>query len=117
MSVHNLPAGVDIDLADFLIHKYLRAPSGYIYGNGTRAAPTAIEFTPDLSAAEQTTLADIAQRYQDAKADYDQYETLRSQLKTFLGLASPSNAQTLAALKVVVRIVIFMMDTLIRRKL
>jgi hypothetical protein len=117
MSTHNLPANIDMDLARYLLVKYLREPSGIIYGNGLQSPPTAVEFTPDLSAQELTTLSEIAQRYQDAKADYDQYETFRTQLKAYLNLASPTNAQTLAAVKATVRIVLFMMDTLVRRTL
>lgn len=117
MSVHNLPANIDVDLARFLLLKYLRAPSGVIYGNGMNQKPTAIEFTPDLTAQEQTTLAAIATRYTDAKADYDQYESYRTQLKSYLAIASPTLAQTASSLKLLIRIVLFVVDTMIQRNL
>lgn len=117
MSTHNLPANIDIDLARFLLIKYLRAPSGLVFGNGLDGPPTAVEFTPDLSPAELVTLQEVADRYTDAKGDYGQYETYRTQLKTYLALASPTLAQSAAALKLTIRIVLFVVDTLIRRSI
>lgn len=117
MSIHNLPANIDIDLARHLLQKYLRLPDSIIYGNGPNQPPTAIEYTSDLTPAEVATLQDVAQRYQDAKADYDQYETLHGNLKAYLSLNSPNLAQSAAALKVCIRVVIFIMDTLVRVKL
>jgi hypothetical protein len=117
MSIHNLPTNIDMELARFLLQKHLRLPNGVVYGNGLNQPPTAIEFAPDLTAEEQATLSNIAQRYNDAKADYEQYETYRSNLKTYLGLASPTLAQSAAALKVTIRVIVFMMDIFIRQRL
>lgn len=117
MSIHNLPQNPDIELIRFLLQKYLRPPSGIVYGNGLDQPPTAVEFTPDLSAPEIATLSNVAQRYNDAKGDYDQYESYRSSLKAFLGNATPTNAEVLSALKLTIRIILFVVDALVRKSL
>ena len=58
MSVHALPAGLDPDALRARLLRSLRAPSG-VQLDAPNGTPTAVEFTPDLSAAEQTTLATL----------------------------------------------------------
>lgn len=109
MSVHAIPAGLDVERVGRLCQALLRAPSGVVYGNGLWAAPTAVEFTPDLTAAEVTTLAEIVQRCQSAvvwsDADWAVFRTQYPGLKAYLGIANPTNAQTAAAVKAIIRVV------------
>jgi hypothetical protein len=54
----------------------LREPSGVVFGNGTTSAPTALEFTPDLTAQEATTLTALVDQHQAihvSKEDAIQY--------------------------------------------
>lgn len=57
MSIHAIPSDVDIELLVRLLPIRLRAQSGVVFGSGLAAPPTALEFSPDLTAGEETTLA------------------------------------------------------------
>jgi hypothetical protein len=109
MSTHAIPAGLDIDRACRLLRAVLREPSGVVYGNGPEAVPTAVEFSPGLTSAEQTTLAEVLQRCQTAvywsDADWTVFKAEYATLKTYLGITSPSNAQTAAAAKAIIRVI------------
>jgi hypothetical protein len=59
MSTHALAVPVHQSRLRALLADRLRDPSGVVFGNGLAAPPTALEFTPDLSADEQTILADV----------------------------------------------------------
>ena len=59
MSIHAVPADLDLGKAHRLLRRFLREPSGVVYGASTFGPPAAVEFTPDLSAQEQTALAAI----------------------------------------------------------
>lgn len=58
MSIHVLPAGIDADTLRARLTRQLRAPSGIRYAD-LGSTPVAVEFTPDLSGSEQTTLASL----------------------------------------------------------
>lgn len=59
MSTHAIPAGTDTERLRALLPARLRPPSGWVLGATTTAAPTAVEFVPDLTAGEQATLTDL----------------------------------------------------------
>lgn len=59
MSTHTIPVSVDVLLLIRAFPDQLRYPVGIIFANGIAAKPTALEFTPDLSPAEETTLGGI----------------------------------------------------------
>jgi hypothetical protein len=64
MSVHNIPTTIDLERLREKIRAQLREPSGVVFANGTISAPTALEFTPDLSAQDVTTLTTIVEQEQ-----------------------------------------------------
>lgn len=109
MSVHPIPPNIDIGRLSRLITQALRAPSGLVAGNGTNQPPTALEFTPDLSAAEQATLDRVIGAAQKA-VDFSpgEYQAIKDEVATlaaYLGNNSPTAAQTAAALKALIRVV------------
>src|SRR4029077_1940613 len=87
----------------------LREPSGVVYGNGTNAPPTALEWTPDLSLAEQTTLDRIigasGKGFDLTPGEYQAIKDEVVTLSAYLGAASPTQAQTVTALKALIRVV------------
>lgn len=109
MSTHTLPAGLDMDRARALLLRHLRLPSGVVYGAGDNAPPTALEFTPDLDAVELVTLARIlatAARTLDlSPAEEAAIQAETATLRAYLQAAAPTNAQTVTALKALVRVV------------
>lgn len=101
MSIHNVPPGIDIDLAIFLLRKYLRFPEGIVYGNGEFNPPTAIEFIPDLTPAQVNVLASIAARL-TATGDIDavpNWATYSGQQATDAIHAAIFNGQDAATIK------------------
>lgn len=56
MSRHIIPAGTDIERLRALMTGRVREPAGWVLGNGISQPPTAVEFVPDLTAAEQAAL-------------------------------------------------------------
>lgn len=68
MSTHAIPAGTDTERLRALLPARLRQPSGWVLGATTAGAPTAVEFSPDLTAGEQATLA--AALTESARPDY-----------------------------------------------
>lgn len=103
MSTHALPAGVSQEELALLLSKYLRPADGWATTAPGQPA-TAVVFTPDLSAAEVTTLGKIfsaAQAGADvAPADADKVTTAIGNLRQFAALTgTPTAAQQLAALR------------------
>lgn len=68
----------------------------------------ALVFTPDLSTAEQGTLADIAVMVkfgvEMTLAEWQSIKADAAGLKTYLGVASPTLAQTASATKAIIRV-------------
>lgn len=56
MSNHTIPTNVNLEILRRSVSQLLREPSGVLFGNGIDQRPTELEFTPDLSAGELTTL-------------------------------------------------------------
>lgn len=56
MSRHAIPPDTDQERLRALVPGRVREPAGWVMGNGTYAPPTAVEFVPDLTAAEQSAL-------------------------------------------------------------
>lgn len=90
----------------------VRAPDTYIPDQ--IAGIVTITFTPDLTSAELTTLQTL---YADLKTmahfgiddnlSITEYQAMKADIataKTYVGLASPTNAQTVAALKSTIRV-------------
>jgi hypothetical protein len=108
MSIHAIPAGLDIATLRALLPRHLREPSGVQWDrpNGT---PLALEFTPDLSAAEVATLADIltaaARPVPLQPSDEAIIKAEAPTLRAYMQANSPTNAQTVAALKSLIRVV------------
>ncbi|MDP9317273.1 MAG: hypothetical protein M3R24_41530 [Chloroflexota bacterium] len=110
MSIHLIPALADTDKLNRQVRRSLRAPSGAIHANGTHQPPTALEWTPDLTTAEQATLADVVTAANTA-LDLDPGDVAKVQpeiaaLKNYLATTSPTTAQTTAALKAAIRVVL-----------
>jgi hypothetical protein len=114
MSLHLLPAtigkesnGIDRDPLNLVLQacqRYLRAPLVIDNGNGTLS----LVFDPDLSAAEQTILDKIvaAVRYALLLTP-DDYEAIRTEvpsLRAYYLNATPTNAESVAALKSAIRV-------------
>ena len=87
----------------------LREPSAVIQGPGISTPPSALEFTPDLSAAEAATLAQIfAAAAKGVDLTPTEYQAIKDEVSTlsaYLGAASPTAAQTVTALKSLIRVV------------
>lgn len=86
---------------------YLRPVADWDYTNP--AAPTPI-FKPPLTSAEQATLTDLQHMANFglssniSLAEYQAFKSDAATAKNYLGLTSPTNAQTVAALKSVIRV-------------
>ncbi len=111
MSRHTIPAVADTDKLNRILVRALRAPNGAVYENGTHQPPTALEFTPDLTATEQDTLTAllaIADRPMTdwTPADEAKITTELAAIRTFVGATNPTAAQTLAFQKALGRIVL-----------
>ncbi len=110
MSIHLIPALADTDKLHRQVHRSLRAPSGAIHANGTQQPPTALEWTPDLSAAEQATLADVVTAANAAieldTTDFAKIQAEIATLKSYVTNPSPTTVQTTAALKALIRVVL-----------
>ncbi len=108
MSTHLIPAVADTDKLHRQVHRSLRAPSGAIHANGTHQPPTALEWTPDLTIAEQATLAEVL-TVANAALDLDTTDFAKIQaeiatLKSYVTNPSPTSTQTTAALKALIRV-------------
>ena len=106
MSTHAIGSTVNLDSLRELLTKHLRAPSGIVHGNGTGARPTALEFTPDLDSTEAANLDRIfglASRGQMGPAEEQAIRDERATLVAYLNNASPTAAQTVTALKALIR--------------
>ena len=95
----------DDRILDDLIRLYLR-PCVWVADGTVDPAPT---FTPALSAAEQTTLANLRRfaRRGGLVITPDEWEAVKADAataKAYVGLASPTTAQTTAAIKAVIRV-------------
>lgn len=73
-----------------------------------------IDYTRDLTPAEWTTAAAVVaahdpdKRQRDETTARDQAKAYRDGLQAYLDLASPTGAQTVAALKAVIRLVLWL---------
>ena len=108
MSTHNIDSTVNIQTLRELLAKYLKEPTGVIYGNGAGARPTALEFTPDLDGTETANLDRIfglASRGEIGLTEEQVIRDERATLVAYLANASPSAAQTVTALKSLIRVV------------
>ena len=74
-----------------------------------------MDYARALTAAEQTTSATIIaahdpdKRERDERTARDQAKTAAANLKLYLDRANPTNAQTAAALKLLIRVVIWLL--------
>jgi hypothetical protein len=109
MSTHALPATIDLPILRARLLRDLRAPSGVVFANGPEQPPTALEFTPDLTIGETTTLAQIigasAKSFDLTPGEYQAIKDEAAALAAYLGAASPTAAQTVTALKALIRVV------------
>jgi hypothetical protein len=109
MSLHAIPPNADLDKLPRLLRLHLRAPEGIAYGNGLEARPTHVEYLPDLTAEEAATLDDVM-AIADCPVDWSPADRRvflnnRAVLVAYLGLNNPTNAQTVAAVKALIRVV------------
>lgn len=87
---------------------YLRAPNS-IATDATTGAPV-FEFIPPLTTAEQASFADLQLMAKFAIGDdltLAEFQAMKPDLATgkqYLGLASPTNAQTVAVIKAIIRV-------------
>ena len=107
----NLPANIDRDILRAALADVGLTPSGIVFGNGTAEPPTALEFEPDITPEQQAQVVTIYTRISSAQTDKAQAEQLRAGLLTYresaeayLALTSPTNAQSVAAIKALIRI-------------
>jgi hypothetical protein len=89
-----------------LLRANLRMPEAFVPGQGT----ITYRYTPDLTAAEATTfdrLVSLARQRSVTitPAEWNAIQPDVATAKTYLGLASPTAAQTATALKSLIRIV------------
>lgn len=86
---------------------YLRLPTA-TYNAATDT--TTYAFVPPLTTAEQATFADLQLMAKFAISDnltLAEFQAMKPDLatgKTYLGLASPTNAQTVAVIKAIIRV-------------
>lgn len=116
MSLHAIPAGLDIEKLQRVVASALNRRADLARGANPTAYPTHLDLSPDLSANEQNTLADIftvlkggvnwdaSDLTAGIKSDIS---TLKSfvtdnNIDAYLGLATPTAAQTAAALKLTI---------------
>lgn len=105
------PDAMAIRLADLCV-TYLRPHSGYATDSVT--GDPIITFDPPLTSAEQTTfdrLANVAKSrvLGITPAEWQALEPDIAGLKTYLGLASPTAAQTASATKAIIRVLAAML--------
>ena len=109
MSLHNIPNGIDPRTLRLFLAKRIREPSGILYGNGLDQPPTAVEFEPDLSQDEAAKLASLVviagMAVQWGIEDLAVFRANRQMLSNYTANNSPTNAQTAAALKALIRVV------------
>lgn len=109
MSIHSIPANLDVEKARRLVVRFLRAPSGFVHGDGPEQPPTQLEFTPDLSPAEQATLANIIKAVQSPMElgpdDWQKFSDEKALLQAYHANVTPTNAQSVAAIKALIRVV------------
>lgn len=91
----------------FELARAIREPSDYQYDSATSTAT--ITFTPDLTAAETATLSDMVGAYhtRDLSLTLAEYRAIKPDLaglRTYAGIASPTLAQTVSAVKAQSRI-------------
>ncbi|MDP9416043.1 MAG: hypothetical protein M3Q08_18535 [Pseudomonadota bacterium] len=111
MSTHAIEPNIDLTKVIRILAQSLRLPSGIVQKNGIHQPPTALEFTPDLTIAEQAALVELlaiaARPMTDwTPADEAKITTELAAIRTFVGATSPTAAQTLAFQKAVGRIVL-----------
>lgn len=88
---------------------YLRAPAGYATDDVT--SQPVFDFTPVLTTAEQATFTDLTTMAKfgiTASITLAEFQAIKSDLataRTYAGLASPTAAQTAAALKSTIRVI------------
>ncbi len=97
MSIHQVPTVI----VDAIVSRAQGAlPSSTFVAGASSGGNTPVTVTPDLTAGQATTLNDwIVQArsgFAVSAADVDL-------LRTFLGLTAPTNAQSLAAIKAIIR--------------
>lgn len=108
MSTHAFTLGDDSgDEAQRIViacHEAGRAPIG-VELSGTTLTLT---FTPDLTAGEQTALAELVRAAKSvlglSRQERNALEDDIAGLRTYYGLASPTNAQSIAAIKAIIRV-------------
>lgn len=89
-----------------LISRYIRDLSGW---DQSTTPPTPI-FNPPLTTAEQATLADIVTMMNlgvTSNLTLAEFQTMKPDLangRAYLGLSAPTNAQTVAVIKSVIRV-------------
>lgn len=116
MSLHNIPAGLDLDRLQKVILATLGRRADLVRGADPSAYPSQIDLSPDLSVNEQNTLADIFAVLKSG-VNWDASDLtagIKSDIQTlkgfvtdnnidaYLGLATPTAAQTAAALKLTI---------------
>jgi hypothetical protein len=109
VSLHPIPAGADPGKLPRLLRLFVRVPEGTVYGNGTAERPTHLEYVPDLTTEEAATLDDVF-AIADCPIDWSPSDRQifinnRDGLQAYLGLANPTNAQSVAAIKALIRVV------------
>lgn len=108
MSVHVIPQSVNVTQLRQLLLEYLREASGVIHGNGLSERPTALEFTPDLDTTEIANLDRIfgvASRGDLSPTEEQVIRDEKAALAAYLANSSPTAAQTVTALKLLIRVV------------
>jgi hypothetical protein len=115
LSTHAIPAGIDLERARVLATRLVRAPSGIVYGNGEWQPPTAIEFTPDLTPAEQAILAEIVQRCRATVTWSDEdWATFKAAYPVLKAFRTRPSAATLAQTQAVLDRVIDCLAAMVR---
>jgi hypothetical protein len=105
VSVHFIPAGVDVDAVAAVARAHGRPPASILRGD-----IPALIFIPDLTAGELVRLRDFMRStLSPIRLDPDTFGVIAADLavgRDFLGLASPTNAQAVAALQALWRLVL-----------
>ncbi len=110
MSIHNIPVTIPDEQMLRLVRANLRTPRVLITDYSTQPPSSALEFVPDLTTAEQAILDDLVATATSGvnlgMTDWVKVKTEIGTLRTFLTTTSPTNAQTAAALKALIRMVL-----------
>lgn len=110
MSTHLIPSGVDLEKLERLLDRHLRW-QGYQNPDDSRwlvAGKSLLAFEPDLTAQEQTLLADLFALCKSPlecdSTDYAVFKTERPGLAAYLAKSNPTAAEGAAAIKSIIRV-------------